>query len=276
MIESNEEPAPSPAHLFERFFGPSLFVPWSRVLLEHAEPGPDDRVLDLACATGIVARRVAPLVDEGEGRVVGVDLDPDMLAVARELGAAEEDVDVTWRQGDATDLDLPDGSFDLVLCQQGLQFFDDPGAAVRETDRVLDDGGRLVANVWQPLDRHPVYRALLEAEARHLDAELEAVARPFVFGDARRLHDLFDGTGFSDVEVMEETRDVVFDDPETFVALTVMAGAAVVPELSPDDPHARDELIEAIREDCADVLEAHTEGDTLRFPTPNYIVTARL
>lgn len=273
MMETNQDSAPSPAHLFDAFFGPSIFHPWTDVLLEHAEPGPDDRILDLACATGIVARRVAPLVDEGGGRVVGLDLSPEMLAVARER-AAEEGVDVTWKQDDATDLDLPDGSFDLVLCQQGLQFFDDPGAALRETGRVLDDGGRLVANVWQPLDRHPVYRALLEAEARHLDADIEEVARPFVFGDERRLRTLFDGTGFGDVDVVEETREVVFDDSETFVALTLMAGAAVVPELSPDDADARDTLIDAICDDCADVLQAHTHGDTLRFPTPNYIVTA--
>lgn len=69
------------------------------------------------------------------------------------------------RQGDATSLDLPDDAFDLVLCQQGLQFFPERAAAVREMRRVLTDEGRVVLNVWQALDRHPVYEALCDAEA---------------------------------------------------------------------------------------------------------------
>ena len=272
MMDSDDDRAPSPAHLFETFFGPSLFRPWTEVLLERADPDPDDRILDLACATGIVARRVAQRIGD-DGEVVGLDLSPDMLTVARERAEAEG-VDVTWRQGDAADLDLPDDRFDLILCQQGVQFFDDPSAALEEAARVLDDGGRLVGNVWQPLDRHPVYRPLLEAEARQLDADLHDVARPFVFGDDQHLRELLVGAGFRAVEVFEETRDVVFDDPDTFVDLTLMAGVAVVPELAPEDPDARDALIAAIKEDCADVLAAHTEADTLRFPTPNYVFTA--
>lgn len=272
MNDTTVEQQPSPAQLFEQFFGPSLFVPWTRVLLGHADPKPGERVLDLACATGIVAREVAPVVGE-EGDVVGVDLNPEMLAVAQQK-AAEEGVRIEWRLSDAADLDLPDGVFDLALCQQGLQFFEEPEAALRETVRVLDDGGRLALNVWQPLTGHPVYRALLEAEACHLDADLADVARPFMFGDETRLRALLDAAGFERIDVTERTLDVDFGDPDTFVALTVMAGAAVVPELAPDDEAERDALVEAVREDTAEVLERHRHGDALRFPTPNYVATA--
>lgn len=268
-----DESRPSPAQLFENFFGPSLFEPWTEVLLEHAEPEPGERVLDVACATGIVARRTATMVGE-EGTVVGLDLSPEMLAVARERAAAEG-VSVEWREGDAEAMAFPDDAFDLILCQQGIQFFDDPTASVAEMRRVLDDGGRLVLNVWQPLERHPVYSALLEAEARHLDAPLEAVAAPFSFGAADRLTGLLRGAGFGDVEVTPTSLEVAFPEPETFVALTVMAGAAVVPELAPDDPEEREALIRAVSRDCRDTLEAHTDGDRLVFPTPNLIGAAR-
>ncbi|MDX1646802.1 MAG: methyltransferase domain-containing protein [Longimicrobiales bacterium] len=271
-MSDDHDREPSPAELFHRFFGPSIFIPWTRVLLDHADPRPGERVLDLACGTGIVARRVARFVGP-EGEVAALDIDPDMLEVARSredpVGASVE-----WTRGDAADLDFPDDSFDLVLCQQGLQFFEEPVPALSEARRVLRAGGRMVLNVWQPLERHPVYRALLEAEARYLESDLQDVATPFVFGDEERVRGVLSEAGFERVNVAEETLDVVFTDPETFVSLTVMAGAAVVPEVAMDDPEERDSLIEAIRRDGEDVLERYREGDALVFPMPNYVATA--
>jgi len=268
-VAPDADAQPSPAQLFDRFFGPSLFEPWTEVLLDHAEPRPGERVLDLACATGIVARRTVEHVGD-DGEVVGLDVSPEMLDVARER-AADEGASIRWLEGDAGAMDLPDDAFDLVLCQQGIQFFDDPGAAAGEMRRVLVEGGRVALNVWQPLERHPVYRALLDAEARHLDAPLEKVAGPFLFGDRDRLAGILEDAGFREVEVTPRTLEVEFREPETFVALTVMAGAAVVPELAPDDPEERDALIRAVRRESRDVLEAHREGDRLVFPTPNLI-----
>lgn len=272
MTDAPDGREPSPAELFEEFFGPSIFTPWTQVLLDYARPRLGERVLDLACATGIVARQVSPTVGRG-GEVVGVDVSPDMLEVARER-AISEGVSVEWREEDASDLELPDDTFDLVLCQQGLQFFDDPAAALQETERVLVDGGRVALNVWQPLEHHPVYEPLLEAEARHLEVDLADVATPFVFGDDERLYTLLREAGFDRIQIAERTLDVRFDDPETFVALTVMAGAAVVPEMATDNAEERAALIEAVADDCEKVLAEHRNGDSLRFPTPNYVATA--
>jgi ubiquinone/menaquinone biosynthesis C-methylase UbiE len=271
-MNDSDERGPSPAQLFESFFGPSIFAPWTEILLERAAPQPRERILDLACATGIVGRRVAPLVGE-QADVVGVDLSPEMLGVARERAEAEG-VRIEWRRCDAADLDLPDDSFDLVLCQQGLQFFGDPAGALSEIRRVLDEGGRTVQSVWQPLERHPVYRALFEAEARHLGTPVDDLATPFVFGDDDRLRSMLTEAGFEGVDVEEHTIDVVFRDPETFVTLTIMAGAAVLPDQGIDDPDAREALIEAVRRHAEEVLERHRDGDSLTFPMPNYIATA--
>lgn len=270
MPKTNER-EPNPAELFESFFGPSIFSPWARVLLENADPGPGERVLDLACATGIVARNVAPMVGE-EGTVVGLDISPDMLAVAREREPA--DASIEWREGDAAQLDLPDDTFDLVLCQQGVQFFPDPIRALQEAGRVLIDGGRLALNVWQPLEHHPVYAVLLDAEARHLDADLAEVAAPFMFGGAEQLRALLSEAGFDRIEIVERTLPVEFVEPEKFVALTVLAGAAVVPEFARDDPGERAELIEVVTRDSEDTLRQYRMEDRLRFPMPSYIGVA--
>ena len=172
----------SPAEVYERYLGRAIADPFTRVLLDCAGPRPGERVLDLAAGTGSVARHVAPIVGT-EGRVVAVDINAAMLAVGRAL-PAPAGPPVEWREGDAVDLDLPDQSFDLVLCQQGLQFFPDRAAAVREIRRVLTPEGRAVISVWQDLDHHPVYKALFEATACKLRTNVSDFDVSFSLGNA--------------------------------------------------------------------------------------------
>jgi ubiquinone/menaquinone biosynthesis C-methylase UbiE len=174
-----------PAEVYEEYLGPAIAHPWTRVLLETVPPHPGERVLDVACGTGSVARHVAPIVG-AEGTVIAVDINPAMLAVARAL-PAPPGAAIDWREGDAVSLDVPDHAFDLVLCQQGLQFFFDRATAAREMRRVLADQGRVGISVWQGLHRHPVYQALLKATARHLGAAVSAVEVSFSLGDAEAL-----------------------------------------------------------------------------------------
>ncbi len=105
-----EQSSNNPAEIYDQYFVPAIFVPWTRVLLEHAAPKASEHVLDVACGTGVVARSVAPLIGP-ESKVVALDVSSDMLAVARALPAPAGAV-IEWREGDA--LALPDGPFDLV------------------------------------------------------------------------------------------------------------------------------------------------------------------
>jgi ubiquinone/menaquinone biosynthesis C-methylase UbiE len=262
----------SPAQLFDQFFRPALFTPWARSLLQRAAPQSGEQVLDLACGTGTVAQLVAPLVG-AEGSVVGVDINPGMLAVAqgqpKPAGAA-----VTWRQGDATALDLPDDFFDLVLCQQGLQFFADRAAAVREVRRMLKSGGRFVLNVWQSSEHQPVYNALGESEARHLNVPVAAVSTPSSFGDPGALQTLLEEAGFTNVEVSQESIEVSFPSAERFVYFNLSGAAAFLPQVWQDEAR-RNNLIEAVNRDIAPVLQRYCEGDGLRFPTALNFAIAR-
>src|SRR3546814_14402551 len=117
----------NPAEVYERYLGRAIADPFTRVLLDCAGPQPGERVLDLAAGTGSVARYVAPIVG-AEGRVVAVDVNAAMLAVGRAL-PGPDGPPIEWWEGDAVNLDLPNQAFDLVLCQQGLQFFPDRPAA---------------------------------------------------------------------------------------------------------------------------------------------------
>src|SRR5437588_3663286 len=100
---------PNPAQVYEDHFVAHQFRPFARELVARAAPQPGERVLDVACGTGVVARLVAPLVGPS-GSVTGLDLSPDMLAVAAECARAEG-LTITWQQGNAASLPFEDGAF---------------------------------------------------------------------------------------------------------------------------------------------------------------------
>lgn len=267
---------PTPAQMYDRFFGPALFRPWAAVLLAEADLRPGERVLDLACGTGIVTREVAPAVGP-EGRVVGIDASADMLDVARRQpipqGAAVE-----WRQGDAASLDLPDGAVDVVLCQQGLQFFTDRAAAAREMRRVVADDGRVVLSVWQGIEHHPLLAASTAAVAHHLDAPPAALDTPFSCGDAEELRRLLTDAGFPRVDVAARSMDCHFPSAETFVTMTTVAAAAVLPAYAEvvADPDGRDALVRVSTEASREVMDRYRDGDGLTFPWHAHLAVARL
>ncbi|TIX95556.1 MAG: methyltransferase domain-containing protein [Mesorhizobium sp.] len=131
--------------MYERWLVGPLFRPWAEMALGELELSSGDRLLDIACGTGIVARVARERLGES-GYIVGVDISPDMLAVARAVEPA-----VDWRQGNAGELPLRNGeTFDVVVCQQGLQFFPDRPAAAAQMRLALAKGGRLAMATWRP------------------------------------------------------------------------------------------------------------------------------
>jgi ubiquinone/menaquinone biosynthesis C-methylase UbiE len=258
--------------MYEQYLGPAISDPWTSVLLEYAAVQPGQRVLDLACGTGSVARHVAPLVG-AEGKVVALDINPEMLAVGRAL-PAPAGATIEWREGDAVALALPAGEFDLVLCQQGLQFFSDRAASLREIRRVLADGGRAVLSVWQALQRHPVYEAMFEATARRLDAAISDVALPFSLSDAEELRALLRDAGFQRMDITPRSLDVHLPGPERFAQLTVLGAATSVPTFAQLDAAARSALVEAVTGETEAVAQRYRDGDKLTFPMSTHIAVA--
>jgi SAM-dependent methyltransferase len=134
-----------PAANYERYFVPAIGAPVAHDLIELAELRPGEHVLDVACGTGVVTRLAAEQV--GGGAVAGVDINPGMLQVARNVAG---DTAIEWHEASAEALPLGDATFDVALCQMGLQFFPDRPGALREMRRVLRPGGRVVINVPGP------------------------------------------------------------------------------------------------------------------------------
>jgi ubiquinone/menaquinone biosynthesis C-methylase UbiE len=132
--------------LYERYTVPNLARPQTELMFAHVALQAGDRVLDAACGTGIVTR-VAVQRWGNLGHIVGVDLNPGMLNVARANTPATS-IPLAWLQGDVCALPFAHGSFDVVLCNQGLQYAQDTLAALREIHRVLMPEGRLAFTVW--------------------------------------------------------------------------------------------------------------------------------
>ena len=149
------------AENYRRYLEPVLFAPWADRLVAHAGVRRGDVVVDIASGTGAVARAAARAAGP-DGQVIATDISARMLAYADTSprpGAAGVEILV----GSALDLDLPDASADVVLCQQGLQFMDDPVAVLRECCRVLRPGGVVAVAVWAAGERLDPFDAFADA-----------------------------------------------------------------------------------------------------------------
>jgi ubiquinone/menaquinone biosynthesis C-methylase UbiE len=189
-------PPESAAEIYDRHMVPAIFASWVPALLDLAALKPGERVLDVACGTGAVARQAVSQVGS-RGHVVGLDLNVDMLARAR---ASEPGVE--WREGNAIALPFAAEVFDVVVCQQGSQFFPDSGRALREAHRVLVPGGRFAVAVWCAIESSPGHHALTQALARHVDIEAATLlAGAFRLGDPQALQAMLDASGFREVRI---------------------------------------------------------------------------
>lgn len=256
---------PSPARAYEDFYGPAIFAPAAEILLEYADPRPGESVLDLACGTGQVARRVAPRVGV-QGQVTALDLSPGMLAVGRDL-PPPEGAAIEWRQGDAVDPGLEDGRYDLALCQHGLQFFGDRARALREVHRVLRPGGRVVLSVWQGTDRHPAYRELAELEARHLGSlgvTEEDTLLPFSVSE-EEVGALLREAGFQGVRLEPRSLEARFPGPVDFIRNMELAYAAVIPAFV-EDPRAFDAFVETVEREAAGLVARYVRDGMVVVP----------
>ena len=207
------------AEAYERALVPAVFAAWAPLVVALADPRPGERVLDVACGTGVVARLVAQQVGR-TGHVTGLDLNPGMLAVGASIASNETATraPITWQEASATKMPLPDAAFDVAYCQLGLQFSSDRPAALREMHRVLVPGGRLGLMVWRDIQHSPGFGVLAAALARHVSAEAAGVMRaPFGLAQAEELRALVAAAGFHDIAIRPVAGTVCFPSAARFV-----------------------------------------------------------
>jgi len=203
----------SPAEVYDEQFVPALFRPFSGIVADSAGIGAGQRVLDVACGTGVLACTAAQRVGS-TGAVVGLDANPEMLAVAR-----RKPVPVEWVDGRAEALPFPDASFDAVVSQFGMMFFDDRAGALREMRRVLHRGGRLAVAVCDAVEHSPGYAALATLLQRLFGARVaDAFRAPFAIGDPALLRSLCGQAGLGQADIAAKTATVRFPSIEALVS----------------------------------------------------------
>lgn len=152
---------PVPA-FYDRYLGPVLFEPYAADLVSRLPAGDRLRVLEIACGTGIVTRRLREALGES-ATLVATDLNEAMISYAQEAVPA---LGIDWQQADAQTLAFDDGAFDVVVCQFGFMFLPDKVRGFREARRVLASGGVLLTNVWHSMEANPAAAAVHTTVAR--------------------------------------------------------------------------------------------------------------
>ena len=211
----------APALLYERYLVPVIASRWADDLVERGAPKSGERVLDVACGTGIVARTAARGIQMG--RVAALDINPGMLSVARSL-PMESAVQIEWYEGSVLDMPFPEASFDLVLCQLGLQFFPDCLQALREIFRVLVPTGRLVLSVFREIERTPMAHAFAEALDKHLKPGASKLKRvEHGLSDAGELRQLATDAGFQEANVVPAIQIIRYSETREYVRVQLIA-----------------------------------------------------
>jgi ubiquinone/menaquinone biosynthesis C-methylase UbiE len=252
---------------YEKFLVPGLFRPWVDDIFAAVELKDGDRVLDVACGTGVVARAARERLGKAS-RIIGIDVNPQMLAVAREAAPGIE-----WREGNAAALPVSgEERFDVVVCQQGLQFFPDRPGATREMRRVMAPGGRAAIATWRPLEEVPFFAELGRVAESRLGP---IVDRRHALGDAAALASLLEGAGLRDVVVRTVPRQLVFDDPAMLLRLNAAAlvGMSAAGAEAGEEERAR--LIDAVAADSAAVVRAFAHGAGVAFDLSTNLAVGR-
>lgn len=186
-----------PPENYERFFVPAIGAPVADDFIRHAALTRGERVLDVACGTGIVARLALEQVGP-DGFVAGLDINPGMLEVARSVTPKERSIE--WLESNAENMPLPDETFDVVLCQMGLQFMENKSGALKEMQRVLAPGGRLMLNVPGPAGK--IFIDFAQALERNISPEAAGfVHQVFSLHNTDEIQQLIRKAGFSEIDV---------------------------------------------------------------------------
>ena len=251
------------AEVYDEFFLPALFAAWTPRVVAAAALQPGQRVVDVACGTGVLAMEAALATSPG-GHIVGVDLNPGMLAVA-ERKAPEID----WLEAPAESLPFQPEAFDAAVSQFGLMFFEDKPAAIAEMWRVIRPGGRLAIAVWDSLENTPGYSAITSLLARLFGDDVAALLEsPYSLGDPNALRALIAGAGVTDPEVQRMPGEARFPSIRSWMHSDVR-GWTLADELD-DEQYER-----LVAEAEVELSRFVTADGSVRFAHPALISTAQ-
>ena len=252
----------SAAEIYDDLFLPALFNEWAPRVAKLAHLGPGMRVLDVACGTGVLSLVAAELV-KPDGSVVGLDLNTGMLDVAMRKAPQIE-----WREAPAEAIPFENSTFDAVVSQFGLMFFEEKDRAIREMMRVLRPAGKMAIAVWDSLERVSGYAAITRLTSRLFgDSAAESFRAPYSLGDVQILSAILSDAGISDFRISTLEGKARYPSIKYWMEADIRGWT-----LSDTLDDAQFELL---------VAEAETEfssflndDGTVEFDSPAHIVTA--
>ena len=250
------------ADYYEQYFVPALFKQNTGALLDLAEITPGNTVLDVGCGTGILARDAWHSMG-GIGAVTGIDRNEGMIGTARRVAP-----DIDWHVGQAEALPFDDGSFDQVISQFALMFFEDRRKGLAEMWRVTKPGGRLTVAVWDKLENTPGYAAMTEIDARLFGEDVaKELLTPYSLGDKDALRELFGAAGVADVHLITHDAIARFGSIAAWVDLDVKGWT--LGEMIGSEGHKR--LLKTAEEELQHFVQA---DGSVAFSSPSHLITA--
>jgi SAM-dependent methyltransferase len=246
------------AELYESQKVPAIFEPLAKATLEAFTPSGSVDVLDVACGTGVISRLLSQRLSE-RGRIVGTDLNPAMLDVARRqmpdsIHTAE------WLEADVARLPFSDAEFDVVYCQQGLQFFPDKPSALRELRRVLKPDGRLILTCWRTIS--PLFQSIADSlKVRLSESAAKQALAPFAFRGEQAIRQLVGDAGFGACTVSALKVERTLAPPNGAIRNEILASTYEAEIRS-----AGEEVLYAVVNDVAVALEEFRRGGRLLVP----------
>ena len=254
---------------YDRYLGPMLFHGFADDLAERVKVTAGMRLLETACGTGIVTRRLADRL-RGRGSIVATDLNEAMIAHGRtEMLAGAGHVE--WQPADATRLPFSDRSFDAVVCQFGLMFFPDKAAGIREAFRVLKPGGQYLFNVWDTMDRNSFARITHETVGKFFPADPPTFYLvPFSLHDPEPIRKMLAESGFGQIELTHLAKQGSSPSAAE-AAIGLIEGNPILGAIMERRPAALDEIKRATA-----AAVAATLGDRpVRVPLNAFVFQAR-
>lgn len=228
------------AQSYDNILVPSLFEPWAIHLIENNQPWEGIMVLDLACGTGVVTKELACNVGPG-GRVIALDINGQMLKIAKSK-CNEWDSHIDFIEGSCESIEIADSSLDVVVCQQGFQFFPNKQAASREIYRVLKPGGRVIISTWCPVSECEIFGTICETLEALNEIEISQMMRvPFDFMTQKELKEPFSNAGFSNLELSKQEMNMHLKGAVSN-ALMVAYATPIAPKLKELSEEKREEF----------------------------------
>ena len=253
---------------FEKYVVPAFGGVWAQEPVKRAALRKGDRILDVGSGTGIVARYAYQSLGDSVD-ITGVDVNDIALDKAREISALNA-APIEWKQADVSTMPFSDAKFDVLLCQQGLQYFPDRSRALKEINRVLVDDGRIVFSVWRPIEFSPFYFELHKALEKYINREAAStLASAYTLGDPIQLKTLFEDARFKNIKIRIVIKQMRYSPLEEFLFGSLFASPFADDILALEEI-VREEMFQAIRKSISNYID----DDGLAAPMECYVVSA--